>query len=144
MASVKINYTVQSCSSCGTQLLSIPTGTQEIGSPLVTCPQCGAIYRTDMRVEWYAYRQKWTIFAMAPLLFIAMVLVGSVLYDPVIGLMAAFIGLSIGLFMSLKEVPKILKSKRRMRSAAYLEQLNTYGLISPEDYAAFRAKADLP
>lgn len=144
MASIKINYTMQSCSSCGTELLSVPTGSPEIGSPLITCRHCDKTYRTNLRVEWYAYRHKWLIYGMAPLLFVTMTLFGSIMSDPVIGIMAGFLGLFIGLCMTIKEIPRIVKSKRRMRSAAYLNQLNEYALISPEDYARFRAKADKP
>ena len=144
MATIKIPYTVQSCSACGKELLKIQSGTQEIGSPLVTCPNCGKVYRTDMRVEWYGYRQKWLVYGMAPFLFVVMLLVGSIVSDPVIGIMAGFIGLIIGLIMTLKEIPKIVKSKKRMRSARYLEQLRQAGLITQEDYANFRAKADKP
>lgn len=143
MATIKVPYAVQSC-VCGKELLRIPSGSQEIASPLVTCPKCGKIYRTDMRVEWYAYPRKWSVFIVLPLIVVVMFLVGAVMYDAVIGIMAALFGLIIGLFITMKDVFRIIKSKNRMRSAGYLDQLNQAGLITPADYAAFRAKADKP
>ena len=143
MATIKVSYTLQRC-ACGRELVKVPTGGKEIGSPFVTCPRCGKNYITDLRVEWYAYPIKWLFFSIPFLIALVMLVMGFLMEDAALGVMAAIIGLILGICINLKDLFRIIKSTTRMRSAGYLERLRLAGLISPEDYTRFRNKADKP
>lgn len=134
MATVKVTYVVQSCPRCGTKLLKVPAGGQIIGSPLITCKKCNNTYRTDLRVEWYQYKQKWLVFAL-PLILAAFLLVFCMLMaDVETGVLGAILGFVVGLCISGRDIVRMIRSKLRMRKPEYLKQLAEYGVISEEEY----------
>lgn len=134
MASIKVKYVVQSCPKCGKKLLEQQAGTKTIGSPLITCKKCDTTYRTDLRVEWYKYEPKWSIL-IAPLLIpVALLLAGTILGEPAVGIFAAIIGLFFSLFLCGKDLFRVLQSKKRMKDRDYLQKLLVFGIIGPEEY----------
>jgi len=140
MAHVKISETIQSCPRCGKKLLKVTTGAVLIGSPLITCKKCGVTYRTDLRVEWYRFPQKWTIFALPAIIAAVILLMGFLFMvkseeDILIVILVAFFGFFVGLCFTVRDVIRMLQSKRRMRDAAYLQRLLQFGVISREEYA---------
>lgn len=134
MASVKMQYMVQSCSKCGKKLLEVPAGGTIIGSPLITCKKCGITYRTQLRVEWYKYEPKWMVFSLPLILAALLMLVGTIMSDAAIGIMAAIFGLLIGLCISGRDIIRMLQSKKRMRDANYLRQLLQFQVIELDEY----------
>lgn len=141
MAHVKMTYIVQSCPHCGKRLLKVAAGGQIIGSPLLTCKQCGRTYKTDLRTEWYNYPSKAMLWAMPLIIAGVMLLVGMVMGEPAIGVLAAIIGLIIGLCISFKDVVRMIQSKKRMRDPQYLDQLLQYGAITQSEYETFKRDA---
>ncbi|MBQ8653389.1 MAG: hypothetical protein IJ507_00495 [Clostridia bacterium] len=141
MATIRMRYMVLSCPNCHTRLLKVPAGTTIIGSPLLQCKSCGRTYRTDLREEWYKYGQKWQLIGIPLIAAGVMLLVGALMENLAIGILAAALGFIIGLYITLKDVVRMIKSKKRMRSAAYLKQLLAYRAITPEDYERFMREA---
>lgn len=141
MAHVKMTYVVQSCPKCGKRLLKVAAGGQIIGSPLLTCKGCGRTYKTDLRAEWYNYASKWTLWGIPLIITGTMLLVGMLMGDPAIGIMAAFFGLIFGLCMTAKDLVRMLQSKKRMRDPQYLAKLLEYGLITADEYETFMRSA---
>ena len=141
MAHVKMTYLVQSCPKCGKRLLKVAAGAQMIGSPLITCKGCGSTYTTDLRVEWYKYPSKWTLWGMPLIIAGVMLLVGMLMGEPAAGIMAAIFGLILGLCMTAKDIVRMLQSTKRMRNPEYLAKLLEGGLISPDEYATFMRSA---
>ena len=141
MASIKTVYVVQSCPLCKKELLRVQQGTKEIGSPLLPCPRCKITFRTDMRVEWCHYELKWFWYLLPLLLAVGMLVVGALMGELAIGIMASFLGLIIGLCMSLAKVPAIVRSKKRMKDPGYLSQLLEYKVLTKAEYDDFMAKA---
>lgn len=141
MASVKMAYIVQSCPYCGKQLLKVAAGSVIIGSPLITCKTCGHTYKTDLRVEWYKYPTKWTLWGLPLIITGAMFLVGLFMGEPAVGVLAAIFGLILGLCFTIKDVIRMLQSKKRMRDPKHLEALLAYNVISQEEYDQFTKNA---
>lgn len=141
MAHIKMTYIVQSCPRCNKKLLKVAAGSQLIGSPLLTCKTCGNTYKTDLRVEWYKYPQKWMLVGLPLIITAAMLLVGFLMGEPAVGVMAAIFGLIFGLCFTVKDLIRMINSKKRMRNAEYLAQLLLYGVISPEEYETFMREA---
>ena len=141
MAHITMTYAVQSCPHCKIKLLKVAAGSQIIGSPLLKCKKCGNTYKTNLRVEWYKYPQKWTLVGLPVIITASMLLVGFLMGEPAIGVMAAIFGLIMGLGFTIKDLIRMASSKKRMRSAAYLNQLLQYNAISPEDYETFMRSA---
>lgn len=139
MASVKINYTVQSCPKCDKKLLKVMTGTVLVGSPLITCKKCGDTYRTDLRVEWYKYPNKMTLFLVPLLIPVGLLLTGTIMEDLVIGIMAAILGIFISLSLVIPELIRVFRSKKRMKDKAYLQRLLLAKEISMDEYEEFTA-----
>lgn len=140
MASIKMQYVVQSCPTCKKQLLKVAAGSTLIGSPLLPCKKCGTTYRTTLRKEWYAYEPKWLVFIWPLLLPAALFLTGTLMGDAAIGIFAALLGLLIGLCISGADLIRIIRSKKRMRDEAYLQKLLLYRAITPDEYDRFRAE----
>lgn len=140
MASVKIYYNVQSCPKCGKKLLKVQSGTVKIGSPFLDCKKCGVTYITPLRVEWYKYPSKWVIFAMPFIITAALFVAGTIMEDPVIGIVSGMFGLVFGICFVLPDVFRIFRSIRRMRDPAYLKRLLQAQLISYDEYNALSTK----
>ncbi len=130
MATIKMNYMVQSCPVCGKRLLKVAQGAQLIGSPLITCNHCGKTYRTDLRVEWVDYGQKWQLWGIPLLVPALMFVLGAIMANAALGIMAAILGLIIALCISGKDVVRMIKSKKRMNDPAYIQKLFEYGVIT--------------
>ncbi len=141
MATIKTTYMIQSCPRCGKRLLKVAAGSTLIGSPLITCKGCGKTYKTSLREEWYEYEHKATIFIVPAIIPIGMLVVGMFMGEPAIGVMAAIFGLIIALCFLIKDGIRIIMSLRRMKDAAYLDQLLQYDAISQREYEAFKQKA---
>lgn len=141
MASIKMQYIVQSCPRCGKKLLKVPVNSTLIGSPLITCKGCGQTYKTDLREEWYEYEHKVMTFAVPAIIPVAMLVVGMFMGEPAIGLMAAIFGLIFALCWCLKDIIRIIMSLRRMRQQSYLDKLKEYGAITQREYEEFSQKA---
>lgn len=143
MSGLKVPYIVQSCPKCGKQLLKVQAGTKMIGSPLITCKKCNITYRTDLRVDWYKYEHKWSLW-IAPLLIpLILLLVGTILEDFAIGIMAALFGLLFSFFLCGKELLRVVQSKKRMKNRDYLQKLLSFGAISTEEYLRLMREAKL-
>ena len=142
MASIKMAYVVQTCPRCGTQLLKVAAGAKIIGSPLLTCKGCGETYKTDMRVEWHEYPSKWTLWGV-PLIILGIGLLVALFVggEILVGLIAAFFGFMVGLCFTIKDIIRMMKSKKRMRNPEYLAKLLSYGLISTTEYERFMRRA---
>ena len=130
MATIKMNYLVQSCPICGKKLLKVAQGATLIGSPLITCSKCGKTYLTDLRVEWVDFPRKWQIWAIPLIVPSMMFVVGAIMENAALGIMAAIVGLIIALFISGKDVVRMLNSKKRMKNPEYLSKLVAYGVIT--------------
>ena len=141
MATIKTTYIIQSCPRCGKKLLKVAAGATLIGSPLITCKGCGRTYKTDLRQEWYDYERKAMVFVVPAILPIIMLIVGAVMENLALGVMAAIFGLIISLCFIAKDVYRIIMSKRRMRDAKYLEQLLQYNAITQREYEEFKKSA---
>lgn len=137
MASIKMQYLVQSCPKCGKKLLEVPAGSTIIGSPLITCKRCGTTCHTQLQVEWYKYQPKWLVFGLPLIIAAAMLVVGALMEDLAIGIMAAILGLVIGLCTSGRDFIRMLQSRKRMRDANYLRQLLLIHEITPAEYEKF-------
>lgn len=129
-----MTYVVQSCPHCGKKLLKVAAGAYIIGSPLITCKKCGGICRTALRKEWYEYPTKWTLWALPVLIAGGILLTGACMGEPAIGVMGAIFGLVLGLCFTVKDVIRMLKSKKRMRNREYLARLLMYDVISAAEY----------
>ena len=141
MAHITINETVQSCPICGKKLLRVVTGGVLIGSPLITCKKCGTTCRTDLRVEWYKYPAKKGIFIIPALIPVAMLLVCMLMGDPAGGVMGALFGGVFSICFLTKDVIRILRSKKRMRSKEYLQRLLIAQILSTDEYIQFLREA---
>nr|MBR4280966.1 hypothetical protein [Clostridia bacterium] len=141
MASVTMTYTVQSCPNCNKRLLKVAAGSYLIGSPLITCKKCGKTYRTDLRVEWYRYPTKWTLWAIPLIMAVGILIVGALMGEPAIGIMGAIFGLLFGLCFTIKDVVRMIRSKRRMKEPEYLAKLLLYGAVSIDEYEQFMQQA---
>ena len=141
MAHIKIKETILSCPNCGRKLLKVPTGGILIGSPFVTCKKCGTTCRTDLRVEWYKYPAKKSVFVIPVLIPVAMLLTGIFMGDAAIGIMAALFGAVFGLCWLSKDLFRIFRSRKRMQDKEYLQRLLANQLISIDDYARFSQAA---
>ena len=137
MASVQMTYVVQSCPHCNKKLLKVAAGMYIIGSPLITCPKCDKTYRTDLRVEWYKYPTKWILWAMPLIMSGSILLGGTLLGEPVIGIVGAIFGLLLGLCFTIKDIVRMVKSKKRMKNPEYLTKLLLFGVISADEYKQF-------
>lgn len=140
MASVTMTYVVQSCPKCNKKLLKVAAGAYIIGSPLITCKKCGNTYRTNLRKEWYEYPTKWTLWGLPLIITSGMLLVGLLMGEPAIGIVAAIFGLFLGLCFTIKDIVRMVKSKKRMKDPEYLAKLLLYGVISKEEYEQFMLK----
>ena len=140
MATIKTTYVIQSCPKCQKQLLKVMAGTTIIGSPLITCKKCGTTYKTNLRTEWYNYQPKYMLWLLPLLLTVSMLAVGVVMGEPAIGVAAAIFGLLFGLGFTIKDLIRMIKSKKRMRDPKHLENLLLYGVISPAEYKTFTEK----
>ena len=129
MATIKVNYVIQSCPRCGKKLLKVAQGGVLIGSPMITCKKCGQTYKTDLRVEWDDYPAKWQVWGLPILLPVLMFVIGAIMANAALGIMAAIVGLLISLGFFIKDGIRILKSKKRMKDPAYINQLFAYGII---------------
>ena len=135
------NHFKQTCPYCKKRLLTVSVGSQIIGSPLITCRKCGRTYRTNLRTEWYEYPQKWTLVGIPLIVTFTMLLTGCLMGDSAIGIITAFLALIISLCFSIKNLIRMIVSKKRMRNAKYLAQLLHYDLITSEQYENFMRKA---
>ena len=140
MATFKTTYVIQSCPKCRNQLLKVMAGTTIVGSPLITCKQCGTTYKTNLRTEWYNYQYKYTIWLLPLLIPSFGLIVGAAMGEPAIGVMAAILMLPFGLGFAIKDLIRMIKSKKRMRDPKHLENLLLYGVISPAEYKTFTDK----
>ena len=141
MATIKTTYIIQSCPRCGKKLLKVAAGAVLIGSPLITCKGCGRTYKTDLRQEWYDYERKAMVFVVPAILPIIMLIVGTVMENLALAVMAAIFGLIISLCFIGKDVYRIIMSKRRMRDVKYLDQLLQYNAITQREYEEFKKSA---
>lgn len=141
MATIKTTYIVQSCPRCGKQLLKVAAGATLIGSPLITCKGCGQTYKTNLREEWYEYEHKAMVFILPAVLPVIMLVVGAFMEGMAIAVMAAIVGLIIGVCICMKDVIRIIKSTRRMRDMKYLDQLLQYNAITQREYEEFKNNA---
>lgn len=140
MASVKIPYVRQSCPKCGKKLLEVPASTTVIGSPLITCKKCKTVSHTRLRVEWYKYQPKWMVFCLPLMLFAGGIVTGALMGDLAIGIFAGILCGMIGLFISGKDIVRMILSKKRMRDINYLRQLLLINELSLDEYNEFSAK----
>lgn len=141
MAGITMQYLVQSCPHCGKKLLKVTAGAFIIGSPLITCKKCGKTSITLLRKEWYEYPSKWTLWALPLIMAGGILLVGTLMGDPAIGIMGASFGLLLGLCFTIKDIIRMLKSKKRMRDPEYLAKLLMLNLISTEEFDQFMRDA---
>lgn len=114
---------------------------QTIGSPLLTCPNCGLVAITYLRCEWYNYPNKAQLFYLPVLLPVILLILGSLGGDFFTGTMFAIFGLLISLCCTINYAIKILSSKKRMRNAAYLRQLRQFGRITDREFESFMRNA---
>ena len=141
MAHTEILCAGKYCPKCNARLFWGGGGSLIIGSPLVYCKKCDRIYQTFMRVEWYEYPSKWTMIGFPIILPATVLLVGLLAGEAATAVFAAFIMLLVGLCISAKDSIRMLRSKKRMRNAEYLERLLQYEAISREEYERFMRKA---
>ena len=134
MSGITLTYIVESCPHCNKKLLKVVAGAYIIGSPLITCKKCGNTCKTDLRKEWYQYPTKWTLWAIPLVLSVGILLTGVCMGEPAIGIMGAIFGLFFGLCFTVKDVIRMIKSKKRMRDREYLEKLLRYQIISRAEY----------
>lgn len=130
MATIKMNYMIQSCPVCGKRLLKVAQGATIIGSPLIKCKHCKRTYRTNLREEWVDYDHKWQFWVIPLLLPILLFVIGAIISDITIGICAGVFGLILGLGLFIKDGIRIIKSIRRMKNPAYLDELVKYGILS--------------
>lgn len=144
MATIKIQYEVHSCPTCGIELFRLPVGSLEIGSPIVQCPGCKKYYRNDMKQEWYAYEKKNLVYFKIPLMFLLFFVVGLFIGGDervVMAVMAGAIGLFIGICVSISDIIKIIRSKKRMRDSEYLLLLLMMRIIDKSEFDTFLKNA---
>ena len=141
MAHITINETIQSCPRCGKKLLKVTTGSVLIGSPLITCKKCGTTCRTNLRAEWYKHPAKKTVFVVPAILPFGLLLLGLFVGDPETAIFTALFGVIFSVCFLTKDVIRILLSKKRMRSKAYLQRLLMAQMISMDEYAQFSMNA---
>lgn len=145
MATVKVAYDIVTCPNCDTELLRIAQNGVNIGKPFLECKKCGIIISTPYQQEWYNYKGKAILFLLPLIGFGAGLLVAPMMgEDLAIGLIAGVLCAIICAGVSISRIPAILRSKKRMRSIAYLNQLKEWNLIAPADYDRFAEKANLP
>ena len=136
----KQRYIVQSCPKCNKKLLKVAAGSHRIGSPLITCKNCQIVYNTPLRVEWYKYGPKWMVFGLPFIMAAIMFIVGIMMNNIPLGIMAAVIGFCIGLCISGCDCIRIYKSKKRMRDGNYLNQLLKYNVIDQNEFGELATK----
>lgn len=137
MATIKTYKMIQSCANCKRELIRVDAGTTKIGSPLITCPHCGTVNPTKLRVEWYAYPTKWLSLSWPIILGGGLLITGFFMGEPAVGAFAAIIGALVGLCISLSTIVRMIASMRRMRNPDYLEKLLAHGVLSEAQFMRF-------
>ena len=137
MSHIQGSHFVETCPQCRKKLLKVPLGFTVIGSPLITCRRCGAACKTDLRTEWYNHPAKWTVWGIPLIVTASLLAAGTLTGEPAIGIMAICFALPILLFFTVRDIIRIILSKRRMRNPSYLRELLDHGLITQPEYDRF-------
>lgn len=137
------HFTLKTCSECSKKFFIRYNWRRiTLGSPLIQCKHCGAISITKNRVEWYAYPNRWLMWAAPLVLCVVPGFISEQPGEAVFNIPNALTGLCFGLIVLGINLLHITKSKRRMKDPAYIQKLFEYGVITEfqRDYYLKRAK----